>query len=75
MIMAGVTFHKKTLRWEAHIWQKGRGRQLYLGSFDSKEAASVAHDKVYGPDVLINNYDADEIESLRAMQPWKKICS
>lgn len=73
----GVTFHKKTRRWEAHIWDKGRGRQLYLGSFDSKEAASITHDKaaiaMYGPDANINNctgdYSLDEIERLRAMSP------
>lgn len=38
----GVTFHKGTGRWEAHLWS---GKHLYLGGFDSPQKAAEAYDK------------------------------
>lgn len=35
----GVTFHKRTHKWEAHVWYRERNRQVYLGSYDSRERA------------------------------------
>jgi len=36
----GVTKHRRSGRWEAHIWIKEMGRQVYLGGYE-KEAKSV----------------------------------
>ena len=38
----GVTKHRCTGRWEAHIWQDGK--QVYLGGFNSSSAAATAYD-------------------------------
>ena len=38
----GVTKHRCTGRWEAHIWEKKK--QIYLGGFNSSEAAATAYD-------------------------------
>ena len=38
----GVTKHRCTGRWEAHIWEKRK--QIYLGGFNSSEAAATAYD-------------------------------
>ena len=37
----GVTKHKRTQRYEAHIWQCKK--QLYLGGFDSEVLAAKSH--------------------------------
>ncbi|GMH34976.1 hypothetical protein BSKO_02837 [Bryopsis sp. KO-2023] len=42
----GVTKHRKSNRWEAHIWIKDYGRQLYLGGFSTAEEAACAYDLV-----------------------------
>ena len=39
----GVTKHKRTQRYEAHIWQCKK--QLYLGGFDSEVLAAKSHGK------------------------------
>lgn len=31
-------------RWEAHIWIKALGRQVYLGGFENEELAAEAYD-------------------------------
>eukprot|EP00891_Asterochloris_glomerata_P004296 jgi/Astpho2/4296/Aster-x1211 len=38
----GVTRHRRTRRWEAHIWYLKK--QVYLGGYDSRDQASRAHD-------------------------------
>mmetsp|Transcript_12705 Transcript_12705/g.46455 ORF Transcript_12705/g.46455 Transcript_12705/m.46455 type:complete len:877 (+) Transcript_12705:346-2976(+) len=38
----GVTYHQRTSRWEAHIWDQGR--QMYLGGFDTERKAATAYD-------------------------------
>ena len=40
----GVTLHRRTKRWESHIWVRETGKQLYLGGFDLETAAAEAHD-------------------------------
>jgi hypothetical protein len=38
----GVTYHRRTSRWEAHIWCQGR--QQYLGGFSFAREAATAYD-------------------------------
>ncbi|XP_076898183.1 ethylene-responsive transcription factor RAP2-7-like [Bidens hawaiensis] len=38
----GVTFYRRTGRWEAHIWDCGK--QVYIGGFDTSYAAARAYD-------------------------------
>jgi len=40
----GVTLHRRTKRWESHIWVRETGKQLYLGGFDNEAVAAEAHD-------------------------------
>ncbi|PSC75719.1 pathogenesis-related genes transcriptional activator [Micractinium conductrix] len=40
----GVTRHKRSGRFEAHIWVKELGRQVYLGGFEEEEQAAEAYD-------------------------------
>ncbi|KAL9143634.1 hypothetical protein ABFS82_14G247500 [Erythranthe guttata] len=61
----GVTFYRRTGRWESHIWDCGK--QVYLGGFDTALAAARAYDraavKFRGVDADINfnlnDYDDD----------------
>ncbi|KAB5552430.1 hypothetical protein DKX38_009741 [Salix brachista] len=61
----GVTFYRRTGRWESHIWDCGK--QVYLGGFDTAHAAARVYDraaiKFRGADADINfnvtDYDGD----------------
>lgn len=65
-IYRGVTRHRWTGRYEAHLWDKNcwnesqnkKGRQVYLGAYDDEEAAGHAYDlaalKYWGQDTILN---------------------
>lgn len=65
-IYRGVTRHRWTGRFEAHLWDKGtwnsiqnkKGKQIYLGAYDSEEAAARTYDlaalKYWGQDTTLN---------------------
>ncbi|XP_074363670.1 AP2-like ethylene-responsive transcription factor At1g16060 [Apium graveolens] len=65
-IYRGVTRHRWTGRYEAHLWDKNcwnesqnkKGRQVYLGAYDDEAAAAHAYDlaalKYWGPETILN---------------------
>nr|QRN75486.1 APETALA2 [Equisetum cf. giganteum CZ-2021] len=70
----GVTFYRRTGRWESHIWDCGK--QVYLGGFDTSHAAARAYDKAAikfrGLDADINFSLGDYEEDIRQMGPLSK---
>ncbi|KAJ4748014.1 AP2-like ethylene-responsive transcription factor AIL5 [Rhynchospora pubera] len=89
-IYRGVTRHRWTGRYEAHLWdnscrregQSRKGRQVYLGGYDKEEKAARAYDlaalKYWGPTTTTNfpvsNYEK-ELEEMKAMTRQEFIAS
>ncbi|ANM70023.1 target of early activation tagged (EAT) 2 [Arabidopsis thaliana] len=70
----GVTFYRRTGRWESHIWDCGK--QVYLGGFDTAHAAARAYDraavKFRGLEADINFVIGDYEEDLKQMANLSK---
>ncbi|XP_072959345.1 APETALA2-like protein 1 isoform X1 [Typha angustifolia] len=70
----GVTFYRRTGRWESHIWDCGK--QVYLGGFDTAHAAARAYDraaiKFRGVEADINFNLSDYDEDLKQMKNLSK---
>ncbi|XP_009347074.2 AP2-like ethylene-responsive transcription factor At1g79700 [Pyrus x bretschneideri] len=86
----GVSRHRWTGRFEAHLWdklswnstQKKKGKQVYLGAYDEEEPAARAYDlaavKYWGPSTFTNfpisDYD-NEIEIMQSMTKEEYLAS
>ncbi|CAN0881389.1 APETALA2-like protein 2 [Linum grandiflorum] len=70
----GVTFYRRTGRWESHIWDCGK--QVYLGGFDTAHAAARAYDraaiKFRGVDADINYNVSDYDDDIKQMSNFTK---
>ncbi|XP_039053506.1 AP2-like ethylene-responsive transcription factor AIL6 [Hibiscus syriacus] len=89
-IYRGVTRHRWTGRYEAHLWdnscrregQARKGRQVYLGGYDKEEKAARAYDlaalKYWGPSATsnfpISNY-SKELEEMKHVTKQEFIAS
>ncbi|XP_024538184.1 uncharacterized protein LOC9639077 [Selaginella moellendorffii] len=89
-IYRGVTRHRWTGRYEAHLWdnscrkegQTRKGRQVYLGGYDKEEKAARAYDlaalKYWGPTTTINFPLSDyekELEEMKHMTRQEFVAS
>ncbi|KAG1367589.1 AP2-like ethylene-responsive transcription factor [Cocos nucifera] len=80
----GVSRHRWTGRFEAHLWDKGswnatqrkKGKQVYLGAYDEEEAAARAYDlaalKYWGPTTFTNFPVSDYEKEMQTMQNMTK---
>uniref|UniRef100_A0A0D9WLR3 AP2/ERF domain-containing protein n=1 Tax=Leersia perrieri TaxID=77586 RepID=A0A0D9WLR3_9ORYZ len=80
----GVSRHRWTGRFEAHLWDKGtwnptqkkKGKQVYLGAYNEEDAAARAYDlaalKYWGPTTYTNFPVADYEKELKVMQGVSK---
>ncbi|KAL3753902.1 hypothetical protein ACJRO7_001186 [Eucalyptus globulus] len=70
----GVTFYRRTSRWESHIWDCGK--QVYLGGFDTAHVAARSYDraaiKFRGLDADINFNISDYEEDIKQMSNFTK---
>ncbi|XVE59143.1 hypothetical protein DITRI_Ditri05aG0022000 [Diplodiscus trichospermus] len=70
----GVTFYRRTGRWESHIWDCGK--QVYLGGFDTAHAAARAYDraaiKFRGVNADINFSLSDYEDDMKQMKNLTK---
>ncbi|KAL6564686.1 AP2-like ethylene-responsive transcription factor plt2 [Orobanche minor] len=89
-IYRGVTRHRWTGRYEAHLWdnscrregQSRKGRQVYLGGYDKEEKAAKAYDmaalKYWGSSTTTNfpiiNYEK-ELEDMKNMTRQEFVAS
>ncbi|KAI3963474.1 hypothetical protein MKW98_022896 [Papaver atlanticum] len=76
----GVSRHRWTGRFEAHLWDKGswnvtqkkKGKQVYLGAYDDEECAARAYDlaalKYWGPTTFTNFPVTDYEKEIQIMQ-------
>ncbi|XP_042515102.1 ethylene-responsive transcription factor WRI1 [Macadamia integrifolia] len=83
-IYRGVTRHRWTGRYEAHLWDKGswnpiqnkKGRQVYLGAYDDEEAAAHTYDlaalKYWGSETILNFPFITYEKEYKAMQGVSK---
>ncbi|BAT76141.1 hypothetical protein VIGAN_01410400 [Vigna angularis var. angularis] len=79
-IYRGVTRHRWTGRYEAHLWDKHcwnetqnkKGRQVYLGAYDNEVAAAHAYDlaalKYWGQDTILNFPLSNYLNELKEME-------
>ncbi|KAF0890697.1 hypothetical protein E2562_004201 [Oryza meyeriana var. granulata] len=89
-IYRGVTRHRWTGRYEAHLWdnscrregQSRKGRQVYLGGYDKEEKAARAYDlaalKYWGPSTTTNFPVAEyekELEEMKHMTRQEFVAS
>lgn len=80
----GVSRHRWTGRFEAHLWDKNswnptqrkKGKQVYLGAYDEEEAAARAYDlaalKYWGPTTYTNFPVMDYEKELKIMENLTK---
>ncbi|XP_010479579.1 PREDICTED: AP2-like ethylene-responsive transcription factor PLT2 [Camelina sativa] len=89
-IYRGVTRHRWTGRYEAHLWdnscrregQSRKGRQVYLGGYDKEEKAARSYDlaalKYWGPSTTTNfpitSYEK-EVEEMKHMTRQEFVAS